>query len=204
MMWVAFNLTLRRFAVSGYGINHIRPKTIIASLTRWDRKSNDMAHPLRANKKFDFEFISSLFAITPKPFLVLICVWLNFIEVVGSPVCIFHVIVPDEIGNDRLEYMGVQILDSISARMRQQPEDVDHLHCSHIKTSRQVAIQPYVPCLNSSVVYNVIKCSRGPQHLPVSAASACRTVSHALWWQHNYNLVFWTHDLTSTQKCSII
>ena len=34
------------------------------------------------------------------------------------------------------EYMEVQILDSFSARMRQQPEDVDHLRFSPTKTLR--------------------------------------------------------------------
>ena len=32
------------------------------------------------------------------------------------------------------EYMEVQILDSLSARVRQQPEDMDHLRCSPTKT----------------------------------------------------------------------
>ena len=43
-----------------------------------------------------------------------------------------------------------------------------------------------------------VNCSRGSQHLPVWVASACRTMSHALWWQHNSNLVFWINLLTST------
>ena len=30
--------------------HHIRPKTIMASLTRWDRKSKNVAHPLKTNK----------------------------------------------------------------------------------------------------------------------------------------------------------
>ena len=34
------------------------------------------------------------------------------------------------------EYMEVQILDSLSARMRQQPEDVAYLRCSPTKTLR--------------------------------------------------------------------
>ena len=34
------------------------------------------------------------------------------------------------------EYMEVQILESLSARMRQQPEDVDHRRCSPTKTLR--------------------------------------------------------------------
>ena len=42
------------------------------------------------------------------------------------------------------------------------------------------------------------------QHMPAWVASACRTVSHALWWQHNSSLVFWTNVFTSTQQCSII
>ena len=33
-----------------------------------------------------------------------------------------------------IEYMEVQILDSLFARMRQQLEDVDHLRCSPTKT----------------------------------------------------------------------
>ena len=33
-------------------------------------------------------------------------------------------------------HMEVQILDSLSARTRQQPEDVDHLRCSTTKTLR--------------------------------------------------------------------
>ena len=35
----------------------------------------------------------------------------GLIQVGGSSSCIFHAIVSDEIGNNPLEYMGVQILD---------------------------------------------------------------------------------------------
>ena len=35
-------------------------------------------------------------------------------------------------------------------------------------------------------------------------ASARRTMSHALWSQHNSGLVFWTHVFTSTQQCLIM
>ena len=59
---------------------------------------------------------------------------MNFIQVVGSLSCIFHAIVPDEIKSYPLEYMEVQILDSLSARMRQQLKGVDHLRCSPTKT----------------------------------------------------------------------
>ena len=59
---------------------------------------------------------------------------MNFIQVVGSPSCTFQAIVPDEIKNNTLEYMEVQILDSLSVRMRQQPKGVDHLRCSPTKT----------------------------------------------------------------------
>ena len=38
------------------------------------------------------------------------------------------------------EYMEVQILDFLSAKMGQQPEDVDHLRCSPTKTLHWVAI----------------------------------------------------------------
>ena len=51
----------------------------------------------------------------------------EFYTRVSSLSCIFHVIEPDEIGENPLEYLMVQILDSLSARMRQQPEDVDRL-----------------------------------------------------------------------------
>ena len=54
----------------------------------------------------------------------------------GSQSCIFHVIVPDEIGKNPLEYLEVQILDSLSAMMTHQPEDVDYLRCSPTKTVR--------------------------------------------------------------------
>ena len=46
--------------------------------------------------------------------------------------------------------------------------------------------------------------SGGSQHLPIWAASACKTMSHPLWWQHNSSLVFSPHVFTSTQQCSII
>ena len=46
--------------------------------------------------------------------------------------------------------------------------------------------------------------SRGSQHLPIWAASACRTMPHPLRWQHNSSLVFWSHAFTSIQQCSII
>ena len=60
----------------------------------------------------------------------------NFIQAVGSPSGIFHVIVSDEISKNPVEYMEVQILESLSAKMRQQPENVDHLRCIPIKTLR--------------------------------------------------------------------
>ena len=93
-------------------------------------------------KVCDSEFITSLCTNASKPHLVLIWDWLNwcegrfttnllpqtpsgFLAEVGEfytgnwfPSCIFNVIVPDEIGNTPLEYMAVQILDSLSARMR--------------------------------------------------------------------------------------
>ena len=111
-------------------------------------------------KVCDSEFISSLCYNSHKPFLVLIWVWLNWcdecftanllphtlsgflVEVdefyigVGTQSCIFHVIVPDEIGKNPLEYLEEQILDSLSVRMSHQPGDVDHLHCSLTKTLR--------------------------------------------------------------------
>ena len=42
--------------------------------------------------------------------------------------------------------------------------------------------------------------SRGSPHLPIWAA----TMLFPLWWQHNFNLVFWPHAFASTQQCSII
>ena len=40
--------------------------------------------------------------------------------------------------------------------------------------------------------------------LPIWAASACRAMPHPLRWQHNSNLVFWSHAFTPIQQCSII
>ena len=97
------------------------------------------------------EFISSLCTNAPKPFLVLIWVRLNWCKerfttnllpqslsrfpvtigefYTGSGFPIGH-ISRYCVGWNRknpLEYMEVQLLDSIPARMRQQPENVDHL-----------------------------------------------------------------------------
>ena len=46
--------------------------------------------------------------------------------------------------------------------------------------------------------------SRRSQHLPIWAASACRTMPHPLRWHHNSSLVFWSHAFTPIQQCSII
>ena len=43
--------------------------------------------------------------------------------------------------------------------------------------------------------------SRGSHHLPIWAASACRSMPQPLWWHHNSSIVFWPHALTSTQQC---
>ena len=136
------------------------PVMIIASLARWNRKSKDVTYPLRANEKFVIPNLSHHFVpmnqshtwfwygsdlIGAKSALQQICClylclnflwWLvNFIQVVCSPSCIFRVFVLEEIGKKNLlEYMEEQILDPLSARMRQQPENVDHRRCSPIKT----------------------------------------------------------------------
>ena len=51
----------------------------------------------------------------------------NSIQLVGSPSYIFHVIVLDEIRKNPLNTCRCR---SYIARMRQQPEDVDHMRCS--------------------------------------------------------------------------
>ena len=145
-----------------------RPKTTIASLAIWDQMSKDVGDPLRPMKSLWFRiylhlivsfvpthsshswFWSVFNRIDAESALRHICclklcldlLWrlINFIQVVGSPSCIFHVIVPDEIRNKSTEYMEVQILDSLSARMIQQLDDVDHLRCSPTQTLRKVAI----------------------------------------------------------------
>ena len=124
-------------------------------LDKMGSKSKDVAHPLWANEKFVVPNSSHHFVPTHpshpwlwsgpnwihvKSTLRHICclklcldfLWrlMNFIQVVGSSSCIFHVTVPDEIKNNPLEYMKVQILESLSVRMRQQPKGVDHLRCS--------------------------------------------------------------------------
>ena len=142
-----------------YSLYVPRPKISIASFVRSDRQSKDVTHPLRADEKFLVPNISHHFEpthprhswfwswsdwIDAKSTLRQICclklrldfLWrlIDFIQVVGSPSCIFHAFVPDEIGKNPLEYMEVQILDYLSTRMRQQLEDVDHLRCSSTKT----------------------------------------------------------------------
>ena len=125
---------------------------------------------------FDSKFMSSLCTNAPKPSLVLIWVWwnlpqiycfklcldflwrlMNLIQVVGSPSCIFHVIVPNEVGNNPLEYVEVQILDSLYARMRQQPEDVDKVQVTNLKNLPKVQLffilkQKKVTCDTTSEV----------------------------------------------------
>ena len=101
------------------------PNTIIASLAIWDQMSKDVGDPLRDDEKFMIKnlslsyrhfvpthpsyswFWSESHRIDPKRALRHICCLkfcldflrrlMNFIQVVGSPSCIFHVIVPDEI-----------------------------------------------------------------------------------------------------------
>ena len=127
MIWDIFHSTHRCFVVSGCCIHHNvpRPKTIIASLAIWDRMSKDVTDPPRANKKFVIPNLSSSYhhfvpmqpshswfwsgfgRIDAKSALGHICclklgldfLWRlkNFIQVVGSPSCIFHVIVSDKI-----------------------------------------------------------------------------------------------------------
>ena len=41
--------------------------------------------------------------------------------------------------------------------------------------------------------------SRRSEHLPIWAASACRTMPSLLRWQHNSSIVYWPHAFTSTQ-----
>ena len=161
MMWFTLNSALKRFVVIWCCIHHVRPKTIMASLARWNRNSNDVAHPLIANKNFRFR-ISSIHFVPMHPIHSSFWAGSDWIDVKGAlqqicclkicldfcvkvyefctgswfPIVLVNVIVLDEIENDSLEYMGVKILDSLSARMRQPPEDVDHLHCSPSKTLR--------------------------------------------------------------------
>ena len=104
-------------------------------------------------------YLITLYQLT-QAILVLIWVWLNWCEEcftanllpqimsellvevdefylgAGFQSCIFHMIVPDEIGKNPLEYLEVQVLDSLSARMRHQPKDVDHMRCNSTKTLR--------------------------------------------------------------------
>ena len=114
-------------------------------------------------KVCDSEFIfilSSLCTNAPKTFLVLIGVWSNWCEehfatyllpqflsgfnmkveefYTGSWFAIVYISRYCAGGNQEksTEYMEVQILDSLSARMRQQPDDVGHLRCSPTKTLR--------------------------------------------------------------------
>ena len=153
MMRVTFNFIHRRFVVSGWCIHQDQ----IRLWLHWqDGIESQRVWPIHWKPIKSLWFRMYLITLYPRTQaipgsdLVLIqLIWRALydkfagggcIQVVGSPSCIFHVIVPDEIGNNPLEYKGVQILDSLSARMRQQPENVDHLRCSPAKTSRYVAI----------------------------------------------------------------
>ena len=104
-----------------------RPKTFIASLAIWDQMSKDVANPLRADEKFVIPNLSLSYRhfvpthpshswfwsesdrIDAKSALWHICclkILSGFLmevdELVGSPSCIFDVIVPDEIRKNPL------------------------------------------------------------------------------------------------------
>ena len=142
-----------------------RPKTILASLAIWDQMSKDVTDPLRADEKFVIPNISLFYRqfVPTHPshswfwsgsdrndaksalrhiFCLEFCLdflWrlVNFIEVIGSSSCIFHVNMPDQ---EKIHWIhggaDPRLPLCLSARMRQQSEDVDHLHCSPTKTSR--------------------------------------------------------------------
>ena len=141
-----------------------RPKTITASLAMWDQMSKDVADPLRADEKFMIPNLSlsyrhfvpthpshSRFWSGSDRIDVKSALWLHQIlswflmEVDEFYTCSWFPIVHISRycagwnQEKSTEYMEVQILDSLSAcsaRMRQQPEDVDHLRCSPTKTLR--------------------------------------------------------------------
>ena len=161
MMWVTFHSTLL-LSVGAVFITYSETKDDYRFIGKMESKVKGRGASAEGRWKVcDSEFISSLCTYAPKPFLVLIWVWLNwckehfatnllpqslsgylvwrlvnFIQAVGSPSGIFHVIVSDEFSKNPVEYMEVQILESLSAKMRQQPENVDHLRCIPIKTLR--------------------------------------------------------------------
>ena len=153
MMWLTFHLPLGvLLSVGAVFTICSKPNMMIASLAIWDRKSKDLAHPLRANGKF---VIPNLSHHAHKLFLI--WVWLNcykerfmtnllpqtlsgfLLEVIefytGSWFPIGHISCCCAGWNRKnpLEYMEVQILESLSARTRQQPEDMDYLRCSPTK-----------------------------------------------------------------------
>ena len=117
LSWCEHHLILPLGVWLSVGAVFICSKTSIASMRRWNRKSENVAHPLKANEMFAILNLS-LCTNAHKPFLVLIWVWLNWCEClttnllpqtlsgflvevddfytrVDSPSCIFHMIVPD-------------------------------------------------------------------------------------------------------------
>ena len=144
MMWVTFHSTLRRlFSVGAVFITCFETKDDYSFIGKMGRKSKEMAHALKADEKFVIPNLSHHFIpthpthswfwsgsdwIDAKSALQQICcinldfLWrvMNFIRAVASPSGIFLFMVSDAIGKKSLEYMDVQILDSFSARMRQQ------------------------------------------------------------------------------------
>ena len=127
MTLVALHSTLKRFVVR-------RPKTLIASLARWDRKSKDVAHPhwwsmkslrfriyvINLNRRTqaipgsNLDLIELMRRALYNKFASSTYVWI-LVEVMHiSRYCEIET-------KSKLEYMEVQILDPPTARIRQQP-----------------------------------------------------------------------------------
>ena len=139
-----------------------RPKTIIASLAILDQMSKDVTDPLRADEKFMIPNLSLSHSHFVPTHPSNSCFWsgsdrceehfatyllpqilFGFLMEVGEfytgswfPIVHISHYCAGWNQEKSTEYMEVQILDYLFVRMRQQPEDVDHLRCSPTKTLR--------------------------------------------------------------------
>ena len=157
MMWVTFHYPYAFCCQLVLYSSHVpRPKMIIASLARWNQKSKGVAYPLRADEKFVILNLSHHFVpmhpshswfwngsdwIDAKSALRLICclnICLNFC---GGWWILYRQLIPHRayfallcrMKSVKIRWNTWRCRSTLSARMRQQPENLDHLRCSPIK-----------------------------------------------------------------------
>ena len=150
MMWETFNSTLRRLVVSGCCIHMFQHQRRCvkgcgpSTEGQWKVCDSELIYLItlyqltQAIPGSDLGLIELMWRVLYGKFSASTSVWISCGDwwiLYRSWFPIVH-IYRDCAGwnrKDPLEYLEVQILDSLSVRMKHQPEDVDHLRCSPTK-----------------------------------------------------------------------